>query len=180
MSNQSAESDQIKDQEPIQNKKLDKGKKISNLSFTSVVSTILSPATMLIVPTAQRINYWINMKARNDYETYRYNHEFMAPLILSPLSSFGSCAYQPVLHFDNVDEKEFSNDLQNNTQVVIGNHVGYSDFFLALQIAIHYGIESHFVAYFMKAINKWPIIGPTLWANIPLARDGSDRNLCQI
>lgn len=152
------------------------GKKLSNTSFSSVASAIISPLTLLTVPMAQRLNYWINVKMMGDYETYRHNHEYMAPLVLSPISSLGSWAYQPVLHFENVTEKEFRSDIQN-TQVVIGNHVGYTDFIILMQIAIHYGVESHFVAYFMKALNKWPVLGPSLWAQIPLARDGSQKDM---
>lgn len=153
-----------------------KEKKISNFSFRSIISTIIAPFTLLTVPMAQRFNYWINVKMIGDYESYRYNHKYMAPLVLSPISSLGSLAYQPVLHFENVTEKEFESDIKN-TQVVIGNHVDYSDFVILMQIAIHYGVESHFVAYFMKTLNNWPVIGPSLWAQIPLARDGSQKDM---
>ncbi|VBB17793.1 acyltransferase [Yasminevirus sp. GU-2018] len=155
---------------------LDKGKKVSNLSVGTFLATLLSPVTLLTIPMFQRINYWINVNMLDDYDTYKSNHELMAPLVLNPISSLGSLSYHPILHFDGVTEKEFAKDV-HDTQVVIGNHVGYTDFLILMQIAIHYGVESNIVAYFMKSLTKWPVLGPTLWAQIPLARDGSKKDL---
>lgn len=121
------------------------GKKISNIGFGSFFSTLFAPITLLTVPTVQRFNYWINMKLRKDYDTYRYTHEYVTPLVLSPISSLSSWTYQPVLFFDNVDENEFKSDIQKDTQVIISNHVGYADFIIAIQIAIYYGVESQFI-----------------------------------
>lgn len=159
--------------------KFQNGKTIKNYNLSSIITTIISPITLFLVPTLQRINYLISMMILKDYELYKKFHEILSPFILRPMSLIGSIAYTPVIYFDsNTTEEEFKNDIQNDTQIIIGNHVGYSDFILSVQIACYYGVETNFVAYFMEKINRYLFIGPTFWGQIPLVRDqsGKDEN----
>ena len=140
------------------------------------LSTMLGPITLPLVPTIQRLSYWINMSGEDkDYDTYRKDHELLAPYVLGPMASASSWKYTPILHFVNCSQEEFAHDIKQ-TQLMIGNHVGFSDFAILIQIARYYGVESNFIAYFMNSLNKWPFLGPTLWGQIPLARDGTGKD----
>jgi hypothetical protein len=140
------------------------------------ISTLLGPVTLPLVPTIQRISYWANLSGKDkDYDTYRKDHELLSPYVLGPMASASSWKYTPILHFRNCTQEEFSEDIKK-TQLLIGNHVGFSDFAILIQVARYYNVESNFIAYFMNSLNKWPFIGPTLWGQIPLSRDGTGRD----
>lgn len=151
----------------------DKGVKVSKGSF---LKSLISPITFVTVPTIQRFNYWWNMKLLGDYETFRINDERLSPYILEPLSSLSGYVYQPILHFQGADESQFRKEIEDGTHIIIANHVGYSDFCVMVQIARYYHVLDRFIAYFMKSLKGWPILGPSLWGQIPLARDGSEKD----
>lgn len=142
-----------------------------------ILSTCLLPVTLWSVPMMQRFSYWLHMNDENgderDYDTYRKDHGILAPLVLEPMATLGNIRFKPIIYFRNCTSDQFKNDIKK-TQVMIGNHVGYNDFTVFLQLAVYYGVESNFIAYFMNSLNNWPVIGPTLWGQMPLARDGSD------
>lgn len=133
---------------------------------------LLSPLTLLTVPTIQRFNYWFNIGLIGDYKTYHWNQKNLIPYVFKPLASLGSIKYKTIVHFDNVTEQEFKNDVENNSVMVISNHVDLSDFAVLIRLACHYGIESRVVAYFAQFVNYIPFLGPSLWGQgVPLSRD---------
>lgn len=117
---------------------------------------LLSPLTLLTVPTIQRFNYSFNIGLIGDYQTYHWNQKNLIPYVFKPLASMGSIKYKTIVHFDNVTEQEFKDDVENNSIMVISNHVDLSDFAVLIRFACHYGIESRVVAYFAQFVNYIP------------------------
>ena len=141
------------------------------------ITSLLAPLTIWSVPMFQRISFWTHMSGRDkDYDSFRADHDALAPWILGPMAAMGSYKYTPILHFRGCTQEEFKDDIVNKTLVMIGNHVGYSDFAVLLQLARFYDVESKITTYFMEEINRWPVIGPSFWGQIPLMRDGTGKD----
>lgn len=147
---------------------------INDISWITKIFGIIG---IFIVPTLQRINYFFNMKLFENYGWFLWWHELLSPWVFATIACYGKYFFKPCVVFKNISEKEFEDDIKKNSSIIFSNHVSYADTIIGLQFAMHYGIVTRFVAFFMKELKRWLFIGPSLWGQLPMARDKSGKDV---
>lgn len=143
----------------------------------SIFTRIIGPPLILVIPMLQRLNYFINMFLRKDYNTYLLINEKLNPLVYKTIAVYSAFFFKPSIVFRGITEEEFAKDMSCGSHLSFSNHVSYADSVLGLQLAIKYGFESRLITFLMKQLKYWPFIGPSLLGQLPMSRDKTGKDL---